>query len=185
MTGALTLPGNATLALQAVPLQQLNAATAGGPFLPLAGGTVGALTVTGAATISSGTATLGGNIAANMLLYMQSAAGFNRFIGFLSGAGGASGRWYIGANGAAEGGGNVGSDFVFQRYDNTGALLDQPLQITRSTGAVALHSSLGVWNATPPASKPTVTGAKGSNAALASLLAALAAYGLITDSSTA
>lgn len=33
--------------------------------------------------------------------------------------------------------------------------------------------------------KPTVTGAKGTNAALASLLAALAAYGLIIDNSTA
>ena len=40
LTGPLTLAGNATLPLQAVPLQQLNTATAGGPFLPLAGGTV-------------------------------------------------------------------------------------------------------------------------------------------------
>lgn len=37
---------------------------------------------------------------------------------------------------------------------------------------------------TTPVVKPTVTGAKGSNAALASLLTALAAVGLITDSST-
>jgi hypothetical protein len=35
------------------------------------------------------------------------------------------------------------------------------------------------------ATKQTVTGAKGSNAALGSLLTALAAYGLITDSTTA
>ena len=40
MSGALSLAGNATSALHAVPLQQLNAATAGGPFLPLTGGTV-------------------------------------------------------------------------------------------------------------------------------------------------
>ncbi len=41
------------------------------------------------------------------------------------------------------------------------------------------------FNDTTPIAKPTVTGAKGSNAALASLLTALANYGLITDSSTA
>ena len=40
MQGQLTLVGNATQPLHAVPLQQLNAATAGGPFLPLSGGTV-------------------------------------------------------------------------------------------------------------------------------------------------
>jgi hypothetical protein len=43
---------------------------------------------------------------------------------------------------------------------------------------------VGFYNATPVAVKPTVTGSKGANAALASLLTALAAYGLVTDSST-
>ena len=38
---------------------------------------------------------------------------------------------------------------------------------------------------TTPAAKPTVSGAKGSNAALASLLAALVALGLVTDTTTA
>ena len=41
------------------------------------------------------------------------------------------------------------------------------------------------FNGTAPVAKPTVTGAKGGNAAVASLLTALASYGLITDSSTA
>jgi hypothetical protein len=45
-------------------------------------------------------------------------------------------------------------------------------------------SKLGTFN-TAPTTKQTVTGAKGSNAALGSLLAALAAYGLITDSTSA
>lgn len=47
------------------------------------------------------------------------------------------------------------------------------------------------WNATglgfygaAPIAKPTVTGAKGGNAALTSLLAQLALLGLITDSTT-
>ena len=45
VSGPLTLAGNATSALHAVPLQQLNAATAGAPFLPLTGGTVSGPTV--------------------------------------------------------------------------------------------------------------------------------------------
>jgi hypothetical protein len=49
---------------------------------------------------------------------------------------------------------------------------------------IALNSTVG-FNGTAPVAKPTVTGAKGSNAALASLLTALASYGLITDSTTA
>lgn len=40
------------------------------------------------------------------------------------------------------------------------------------------------WNGTGQASKPTVSGSRGGNAALQSLLSALATYGLITDSSS-
>jgi hypothetical protein len=48
------------------------------------------------------------------------------------------------------------------------------------------HNFLGPvgFNNTPAIAKPAVTGSKGGNAALASLLAALANYGLVTDSST-
>ena len=48
-----------------------------------------------------------------------------------------------------------------------------------------LHAgtSLGFYNATP-AAKPTVSGSRGANAALASLLSALATLGLVTDSSS-
>lgn len=41
------------------------------------------------------------------------------------------------------------------------------------------------FNGTTPKTKITVTGSRGGNAALASLLTALANYGLITDSTTA
>lgn len=47
----------------------------------------------------------------------------------------------------------------------------------------AFTTSVG-FNGSAPIGKPTVTGAKGGNAALASLLTALANYGLITDSTT-
>jgi hypothetical protein len=45
-------------------------------------------------------------------------------------------------------------------------------------------TTVGFYGATP-AAKPTVTGAKGANAALTSLLAALVTLGLITDTTTA
>jgi hypothetical protein len=44
-------------------------------------------------------------------------------------------------------------------------------------------STAGFYN-TAPVSKPTVTGSRGANAALASLLSALASQGLVTDSSS-
>ena len=47
-----------------------------------------------------------------------------------------------------------------------------------------IASTLLFWDGTGHASKPTVTGSRGGNAALASLLTALATYGLITDSSS-
>ena len=48
-----------------------------------------------------------------------------------------------------------------------------------------LSDGFGVWGATAPTSKPSVTGSRGGNAALASLITALASYGLITDNTTA
>ena len=48
-----------------------------------------------------------------------------------------------------------------------------------------LSDGFGAWGATPPTSKPSVTGSRGGNAALASLITVLASYGLITDSTTA
>lgn len=45
--------------------------------------------------------------------------------------------------------------------------------------------TLRFWNGAGQTSKPAITGSRGGNAALASLLTALATYGLITDSSSA
>lgn len=60
--------------------------------------------------------------------------------------------------------------------------------VTLATGTgtkwgTASNQKQGWWGATP-ITRPTVTGAKGGNAALTSLLAQLAAAGLITDSTT-
>lgn len=51
-------------------------------------------------------------------------------------------------------------------------------------GALAVTGNVGFYG-TSAAAKPTVSGSRGGNAALASLLTALAGLGLITDSTTA
>lgn len=48
-----------------------------------------------------------------------------------------------------------------------------------------LSRGIGAFGTAPPAVKPAVSGSRGGNAALASLLTALASFGLITDSTTA
>lgn len=56
--------------------------------------------------------------------------------------------------------------------------------IANATNVGRSGGTLGFNSAATPIAKPAVTGAKGGNAALASLIAALAAYGLVTDSTT-
>lgn len=71
-----------------------------------------------------------------------------------------------------------GADFLLQ----TGAGVNIALVLPGTTSWVFL-GNVG-FNATAAIAKPTVTGSRGANAALASLLTALAAYGLVVDSST-
>lgn len=52
-----------------------------------------------------------------------------------------------------------------------------------ATGGVKFNSKIGFYN-TAPVAKQTVTGSKGANAALASLMTALVAIGLFTDTTT-
>jgi hypothetical protein len=77
---------------------------------------------------------------------------------------------------------DVRSNFAIAR-DEISFLQDAGPFLPLSGGG--LSGSLGVWSATPPAAKPTVTGSRSDGTALASLLTALAAYGLIIDTSTA
>lgn len=101
-------------------------------------------------------------------------------------------RWEIGKNATVEGGGGTqtGSDFEIRAISDNGAATNATITITRANGNVVLPGSLringniGFYN-TAPVAKPTVTGSRGGNAALASLLTALAGQGLLTDSSTA
>jgi hypothetical protein len=105
-------------------------------------------------------------------------------------------RWTLQAGGT-ESGSDTGSDLTLTAYDDSGSSIGNVLALTRSNRNVRIvvdleidgalnhdGTTLGVFN-TAPATKQTVTGSRGGNAALASLLTALNTYGVITDSSTA
>lgn len=103
-----------------------------------------------------------------------------------------SNRWGVGATSAAESGGNAGSDFNINRFNDAGAFVDTPILIRRSDGMIFIGpgpnisvngTNLGFFGSAP-ITKPTVTGSRGGNAALASLLTTLANLGLIIDSTT-
>lgn len=90
-----------------------------------------------------------------------------------------------------------GDYLAFGVYDAAGAFLTNPLYHQSSTDILVMNaaisriagsldhdgSTLGFYGTTP-ASKPTVTGSRGGNAALASLCTQLAALGLITNSTS-
>lgn len=107
--------------------------------------------------------------------------------GDVSGSGG--GGVYIGgeanirAGDAAAGG--SGGDLILRPGTGGAAAGSMFLRNGAGTNRFQINSTgIGVFAATPVA-KQTVTGSRGGNAALASLLTALANYGWVTDSSTA
>jgi hypothetical protein len=69
------------------------------------------------------------------------------------------------------------SEVTFLTFDASSFRVPFTIGTTGSAPAVGFHGST-------PIAKPTVTGSRGGNAALQSLLSALASYGLITDSSS-
>lgn len=93
-------------------------------------------------------------------------------------------RWQI-VKTDAETGGNAGSDLVFRARTDTGGNHAEVLRFIRQNGSVRFGvQPLGFYGTTPVA-KPTVTGSRGGNAALTSLLAALSSTGLINNNTTA
>lgn len=115
---------------------------------------------------------------------IQAAAGAQRSLAYYTGS---TPRWAA-TVGGAEGGSNAGGDFTLANYTDAGGLIGLPLTITRSTGRALftnLRADLFGLAISVPIGRQTITGSRGGNAALASLLTALAAFGLITDSTTA
>jgi hypothetical protein len=154
----------------------------------------------------SGTVTIG-NSTTGWLLNLNGPSNAGRGIRWQTAA---VARWQLNCNATIEAGSNVGSDLDLSRFTDAGGSLGNPVfrvfrasgnilinaaaadagyrldvfGTTRLNGATTIGNTVG-FNNTAPIAKPTITGAKGSNAALASLLTALANYGLITDSTSA
>ncbi|WGN90799.1 tail fiber protein [Burkholderia phage vB_BglM_WTB] len=81
----------------------------------------------------------------NVFSLITAPAGSAKSLQFSNGAPGSasnSARWQISSNGAAESGGNAGSDFQIFSFDDTGNVLDTVFQITRSTSAAFFSKSL-------------------------------------------
>lgn len=53
-----------------------------------------------------------------------------------------SARWSLAKSADSEAGSNAGSDLTLSRYDDTGALIDAPLTMSRSTGQITVNSDV-------------------------------------------
>ena len=79
----------------------------------------------------------------------------------------------------------VGSGGTNQMLLTPGATITTPAGISSSNAVGLRFTSIVGFNSAAPVAKPTVTGSRGGNAAVLSILAALSSYGLVTDSTTA
>jgi hypothetical protein len=144
----------------------------------------GSATLTSVATgalSATGNPTFGWNGAGGLIETLNGAAGTSRYIQIDS-AGVL--RWAFGADSTAEAGANAGTDFFIWPQSDAGAWnATAALAIKRSNSAATFGGNVG-FNGTAAIAKPSITGSRGANAALASLLTALASYGLVTDSTT-
>jgi hypothetical protein len=105
-----------------------------------------------------GTDTAGKDI--QQALRLSGPAGWEKPIEFGNTTDGSAKRWKIRATNAAESGNNAGTDLEVQRYNDSGAVIDQPLRIVRSTGQVAvggLNGSSAGLTVTRASSSPAVT----------------------------
>ncbi|RQV06934.1 hypothetical protein DF047_17090 [Burkholderia cenocepacia] len=84
---------------------------------------------------------------------------------------------------------DTSANLIINLYNSSGTLVGQPLVIEPSQGVATLSkasiSGVGFFGAGVSTTRPTVTGSRGGNAAVASILNALATLGLITDSTSA
>lgn len=88
-------------------------------------------------------------------------------------------------NSIAESGGASGN-LIYGNVCDAGQSFSgsSPFGLTMNGPIAASGGKVGFYG-TAPVTKPTVTGAKGSNAALGSLMTALANLGIVTDSTSA
>ena len=107
-------------------------------------GVSGAGNFGGGVTSTGGVASTGGYLAASGIAYptvslnKTTSGGSNQFVGYTA----SSIRWNIEVgNGTAESGSNAGSNFAISRYNDASTIIDTPLLIIRSTGAVGIQQT--------------------------------------------
>ena len=108
---------------------------------------------TSGAVVITGGLGVGGDIYAGQTLVTNAAAGTTRRHYFQTAT---SNRFALGISGDAESGSNAGSNFTIARYSDAGAVIDNAMYITRSTGSVAFAN--GINSTTIGATTPS-TGA--------------------------
>lgn len=99
-------------------------------------------------------------------------------------------RYELNQTSDTESGGSAGTNFLWTSRTDGGATQEffkyfRQFNLTELIGQVKVGTTNVGFYGTNPVAKPAVTGSRGGNAALASLLTALASQGLITDSTTA
>lgn len=98
-------------------------------------------------------------------------------------------RWQVRQDNTAESGGNSGSNLNITAYDDSGNVLLDLASFNRASGITTIPraslTGVGFFGAPIATSPPVITGSRGGNAALTSLLQQLAGLGLITNSTTA
>jgi hypothetical protein len=110
------------------------------PDAPSDGSTYGRLNAAWSAALPLAGGTLSGPlvITAN-LRFDQPAGSFRALLGQTSSVN----RWQlILGNNAAEGGSNAGSDFVINRFNDAGTIIDSPLAINRATGQATFNGTV-------------------------------------------
>lgn len=101
-------------------------------------------------------------VSGNAALYLSSAATSSAQLTLRTAS---SNRWVLQRTSGTESGSNIGSDFSIVRYDDSGAVLGNPLTISRSTGVTTFAARPVFGAATPwdsanfdPATKASLSG---------------------------
>ncbi|CAL9665083.1 hypothetical protein SUDANB1_07170 [Streptomyces sp. enrichment culture] len=76
-------------------------------------------------------------------LRLSASAGYEKPIEWANDTDGAVKRWKLRATSEAESGSNAGANMQLVRYDDAGALIDVPLQVSRATGQVTVGGTGG------------------------------------------
>jgi hypothetical protein len=146
ITGAPPAGGVALAAISSGTNENLAIDAKGSGTITLGGTSTGAITLTRAVTASS-TISASGTVTstASPGFTISGAAGTARRNAFQTSG---SNRFQMGLTGDAESGGNAGSNFVWQTYDDSGVFIANAFTMTRSSGAISWIGDETILSAT-------------------------------------